>query len=97
MEFRKNGGSSASSCARLSVVIKGRMFGPREKLYLSFSLWYHMLIAVKSLMLSPALGWMLCMVAATTVFKFSLVMRDSNNFDNLAASVSVLGQTRRTK
>ena len=64
------------------------MFGPREKLYLSSSLWYHMLIAVKSLMLSPALGWMLCMVAATTVFKVSLVMRESNNFDNFADSIN---------
>ena len=70
------------------------MFGPREKLYLSSSLWYHMLIAVKSLMLSLALGWMLCKVAATTVFKFSLVMRDSNNFDNFAGSTSSAGQLR---
>ena len=54
------------------------MAEPSEKLYLSSSLSYHMLIAVRSLMLFPALGWMLCMVAATTVFKFSLVRRDSN-------------------
>ena len=87
--FCIKGGSSAMSLVRLSVVIKGRMFGPRERLNLSSSLWYHILIAVKSLMLSPALGWMLCMVAATTVFKFSLVTRDSNNFDNFAASIKI--------
>ena len=78
----------------MSVVIKGRMLDPKEKLYLWSSLWYHMLIAVKSLMLLPALGWMLYMVAATTVFKVSLVMRYSNNFDSFTVSSSLAGQLK---
>ena len=63
------GGSSLASCVRLAVFRKGRMTGPKEKLYLLSSLSYHMLTALKSIMLSPALGWMFSMVAATTAFK----------------------------
>ena len=48
------GGSSVSSCFRLSVFIKRRIAEPREKLYHSFSLSYHMLIEVKSFMLDRA-------------------------------------------
>ena len=68
------------------------MFDPREKLYLSSSFWYHMLIVVKFLMYSPAFVFMLCMVAATTVFKFSLLIRDSKSFGNFAASTNDSGQ-----
>ena len=75
--FLVNWQSSISSCFRWSFVIKGRMLDPREKLYLSSSLLYHMFIAARSFMLSPALGWMLCIVAANTVFK--LLIADSIN------------------
>ena len=88
----KKGGVRVSSCFRFSVVSKGRMLDPREKLYLSSSLSYHMLIALKSFMLSPALGWMFCMVAATTVFKFSRDMIGLKNEDNSAASIRWDGQ-----
>ena len=63
------GGIRFSSCVRSSDVIKERMTESREKLYFSSSLWYHMLTAVKSFIVLPALGWMLCIVAATTVVR----------------------------
>ena len=69
VKFLIKGGSSIASFVRLSEVIIGRITDPREKLYLWSSLSYHMLIAVKSFMLSPDLGCMFSMVAATTVFK----------------------------
>ena len=55
-----------NSCSLLNIPI---IAGPREKLYLLLNRSNYMFIAVKSFMLSPALGCRLCMVAAKTVSK----------------------------
>ena len=88
------GGSSLTKRVRLSVLSKGRMTGPSEKLFLLSSLSNHMFIAVKSLMLWPARGCILCIVAATTVVSFDwlVLISDSKKTDNLADSAKVLRQ-----
>ena len=48
--------------------------------------------AEKSLIVLPALGWMVCMVDETMVFKVWLVKRFPKKKDSLAASAGVDGQ-----
>ena len=66
---------------------------PREeKLYRLSNCVYQLFIAEKSLRMFPALGWMFCIVAETTVFKLWLLRRFPKNNDSLAASTCVDGQ-----
>ena len=48
--------------------------------------------AEKSLIVLPALGWMVCMVDDTMVFKLWLVKRFPKKKDSLAASAGMDGQ-----
>ena len=88
----RNGGFSEASCLISSVVKRPRMAGPREKLYLPSKYLYQVLIAAESFILFPARGCMLCILAATTLLKFSVLSKDSKKTDNLAASNKWSGQ-----
>ena len=69
-----------------------KTFSRDKKLYLLSSWSNHLLGAEKSLIMPPALGWMVCMVDETMVFKLWLVKRFPKKKDSLAASAGMDGQ-----